>query len=190
MLIPFGVVSKGPEGEVSMSTSLRRGPPAVPTRRDGPCRYGGQPRLLRALPDLVVRVADAGLGVGIALDLDLELEGLPDQAGLGGVRDGLLEVVAVERVGAPVVVRDLARLGVGLGDALVLSREVLVVAPGLGRLFHIIGCAGKGPGPELEVVALLDPEPLGERVCPIGIAEPLRVLVLIRSVGLRPEGEA
>src|SRR5215475_2757418 len=116
---------------VRLSASLQCGPPAVPTLRDGPCRYGGQPRLLRALPDLVVRVADAGLGVGIALDLDLVLEGLPDQAGrgLGGVLDRLLAVVAVERVSAPVVVRDLARLGVGLGDAPVLAREALVVAP-------------------------------------------------------------
>src|SRR5262249_60454001 len=90
----------GAAGEGSMSASLQCGPPAVPTLRGGPCRYGGQPRLLRALPDLVVRVADAGLGVGIALDLDLVLEGLPDLAGrgLGGVLDRLLAVVAVERV--------------------------------------------------------------------------------------------
>src|SRR5262249_57204285 len=126
------------------------GHPRCPTLRDGPCPYGGQPRLLRALPDLVVRVADAGLGVGIALDLDLELEGLPDLAGgvLGGVLDGLLKVVAVERVSAPVVVLDLTRLGGGLGDAELLSREDLVVVPALGRLFHIIGRAGKGPGPD------------------------------------------
>src|SRR3954466_1890336 len=112
-----------------MSASLQCGPLAVPTLRDGPCRYGGQPRLLRALPDLVVRVADAGLGVGIALDLDLVLEALPDQAGrgLGGVLDALLEGVTVERVSAPVVVPDLARVGVGLGDEPVLPREDLVV---------------------------------------------------------------
>lgn len=102
---------------------------------------------LQAFPDLRVRIPNADLGIGVSFDLDLELQDILDEAGgvLAGVFDGLDILVAVERVGATVMVNDLAGLGVCFRDALVPTGPELEPPTCGWRLADLVRCPDQDP---------------------------------------------
>ncbi len=82
------------------------------------------------------------------VNLELELQSLADHVGraLVGIVDGHRVVVAIERVGPPVMVNDLAGLRIGLGERPVLAREELQWSLGGRWVLDLPRGSGQNPG--------------------------------------------